>query len=177
MNKLLRSITAMALLASVACSESTPTSTDASSAASAPEASAPAAKPTEPAAAPVESLAKNMATDPVSSQIGQKVDGRLTSNGKAGFLLFGPYVAFAPGSYTATIVGEVGELRPGTKVRLDVVSAKGKTVHGQVEVAQAGDLPAFDFTVPEVASDLEVRVLVPGGGEVTLESYSLDKKL
>lgn len=177
MNKLLRSIAVMAVLATAACSEPTPTNTSSAAPAPAAGSPAPAVEPAmEPIATPLESLEKNLATDRVSTQVGQASGGLLSSNGKAGYLLFGPYVPFAAGTYTAAIKGRVDEVPSGKKIRLDVVSAKGKTVHGQIEVAQAGELPTFDFTVPQAVSDLEIRVLVPGGSKVTLESYRMDKK-
>ena len=177
MNKFLRSTAALAVLAVAACGEAPAPSTPAAptSEAPAPQATAPATQPT--AAAPVDVLSKTIAVDRVSSQVGEVVDGRLSANGKAGYLLFGPYVPFAAGTYTATITGRVDELPSGKTIRMDVVSAKGKTVHGQVEVTTPGDLPAFDVTIPETVADLEIRVLVPAGSKVALESYRIEKKL
>jgi hypothetical protein len=176
MKKFQRSMMALAMLGIAACTETPSSGTP--STAEVPEATpaAPVApRESEPVVAPLESLSKTIATDRVSSQVGEVVDGNLNANGKAGYLLFGPYVPFAAGTYTATIEGRVDEIPSGKKIRMDVVSSKGKAVHGQVEVAGSGDLPAFQVNIPEAVGDLEIRVLVPAGSKVILKSYRIER--
>lgn len=125
---------------------------------------------------PVDSLTKRVATDKLFTQAGTLVDGAMRNDGKAGFLLYGPYVPFAAGVYTVVIKGSVDELPAGQHVRLDVVSSRGKVWHVHTEVNAKGDLPAFDLTLPQAVSDLEVRVFVPAGSKVAVESYQVSKK-
>lgn len=124
---------------------------------------------------PVDGISFNAETDTFNSQTGELLERRLVNSGKAGYLLFGPYVSFQAGTYAVTFSGEVRELAPGTKVRLDVGSGKGKTVHGSIDVDVAGELPAFEFTLPEAVEDFEVRVFAPEGSQVSLESYQVTK--
>jgi hypothetical protein len=180
MNNFLRSTAALAALAVAACGDAPAPSTSVTSASQAPvtEAGIPTAAPSPSlVGAPLDSLTRTIAVDRVSSQVGEVVDGRLSANGKAGYLLFGPYVPFAAGTYTATIAGRVDELPAGKKIHLDVVSAKGKAVHGRADVSVPGELPPFDVTVPDTVADLEIRVLVPAGSTIALESYRIEKKL
>lgn len=147
---------------------------------------APAASAEQPIAAPVaiaapvvnpvDTLALNLATDKFSSQSGELVDGRLVNNGKAGYLLYGPYASLLAGSYTVAVKGKVEELPANAKVLLDVASGKGKSVHGKIEVEKTGDLPTFEFILPEAVGDLEVRINAPQGTKVSLESYQVSKK-
>jgi hypothetical protein len=137
----------------------------------------PAVPPPAPVLNPVDSLAKTMATDVVNTKVGSIVDGRMTNAGKGGFLLFGPYVSFSAGTYTVSMKGRIEDLPASQKVRIDVASSKGRAGHGHIEVTQPGDLPAFDFTLPEDVGDLEVRVLVPAGSKVTIESYRVERKI
>lgn len=147
---------------------------------------APAASPGESVAAPVvtaapvvnpvETLALNLAADKFNSQSGELVDGRLVNNGKAGYVLYGPYVSFLAGTYTVAIKGNVEGLPAGAKLNLDAASGKGKSVHGGIVVEKTGELPTFEFTLPEAVGDLEIRVKAPQGAEVSLESYQVSKK-
>lgn len=147
---------------------------------------APAASPGESVAAPVidaasvvnpvETLAFNVATDKFNSQSGELIEGRLVNNGKAGYVLYGPYVSFLAGTYTVAIKGSVEGLPLGAKLNLDTASGNGKSVHGKVVVEKAGELPTFEFTLPEAVGDLEIRVNAPQGAEVSIESYQVSKK-
>lgn len=151
-----------------------------------PQESAPAAPAEEPVAAPVvkaapvvnpvDTLALNLATDKFNSQTGELVDGRLVSNGKAGYLLYGPYVSFLAGTYTVAVKGKVDGLPAGAKIHLDAASDNGKSIHGKIEIEKTGDLPTFEFTLPEAVGDLEIRINTPQGAQVSLESYQVSKK-
>lgn len=154
-----------------------------------PQESAPTAPAEEPVVAPaapvvkaapvvnpVDTLALNLAADKFNSQTGELVDGRLVSNGKAGYLLYGPYVSFLAGTYTVAVKGKVDGLPAGAKIHLDAASGNGKSIHGTIEIEKTGDLPAFEFTLPEAVGDLEIRINTPQGAEVSLESYQVSKK-
>lgn len=147
-----------------------------------PTAEAPVveSKPTDALAVinPVDSLSRRLADDGYATQSGKLSDGLLTNDGKDGYLLFGPYAPFKAGIYTVSIKGALLDLPAGGKVRLDVASHKGKEIHGGVDVSTLGELPAFEFTLPESVADLEVRVRTTGNAKVSIESYqvSLMKK-
>ena len=126
---------------------------------------------------PVDSLSRTVGKDTLYTQVGKVVDGSMRNEGKGGFLLYGPYVPFAAGTYTVTMEGRVDALPAGQHVRLDAVSGRGKTWHVHTEVTEKGNLPAFDLTFPEATSDLEIRVFVPAGSQVSIGSYRVSKKI
>lgn len=150
---------------------------------SAPSPDAPVVTPAPAARAvvvnPADSLSRNLATDKVPSTagVGEVVDNALVGTGKAGFLMYGPYVSFQAGTYTISIKGQVEILPEGNKIRLDVVSGKGKVSHGNIVITQTGDLPSFEATLPEAVGDLEVRAQVAEGSKVVIQSYEITKKL
>lgn len=140
---------------------------------------APAGKPPEPVAGvTARSLIKNFAVDTVNTQegVGQIQDGVLTGTGKAGYLMFGPYVPLAAGTYKLQINGNVEDIPPEQAVTLDVASGEGTVVHGQTAVTEVGELPSFDVTLAEDVTNVEVRIAVPEGAKVTVRSYELSPK-
>lgn len=140
---------------------------------------APAGNPPEQVAAvTARSLAKNFAVDTVNTQdgVGQVQDGVLTGTGKAGYLMFGPYVPLAAGTYKVQINGKVEDIPPGQAVTLDVASGEGTVVHGQAAVTEVGEIPSFDVTLAEDVTNVEVRIAVPEGAKVTVRSYELSPK-
>lgn len=122
---------------------------------------------------PVDSLFRRLADNGYATQSGTLSDGLLTNDGKDGYLLFGPYVPFKAGTYTASIKGALLDLPAGGKVRLDAASHKGKEIHGGVDVSTPGELPTFEFTLSESVADLEVRVRTTGNAKVNIESYQV----
>lgn len=143
-----------------------------------PPAAVPAAVPAT-ATAPVDHLSVNVVADKIAYQeAAARVDGSvLVSTGKAGFVMYGPYVALAPGRYNVAIQGSIAQLPAGTEVIFDVVS-KGK-VFGQQSVAvahpEAGKIAGFQFELADAVADLEVRARVVDGVDLRIESYEVAK--
>lgn len=144
-------------------------------AANMPAADAPAAPATPGVLPAVDELRRQFDKDEYNTMTGELVDGRLVNNGKVGFLLYGPYVAFHAGTYSVSFVGNIDELPVEQKVQVDVVSNKGKTTHAMTELDEVGSIPPFEFTLTEPARDLEVRVLAPKGAKVTLQAYQVER--
>lgn len=148
----------------------------------APEPAADASAPVQTASAPAapivygDSLTRTLSQDRYWTQVGERQDAKLVSNGNAGYLLFGPYVPLQAGTYNLLIKGDVEALADGGKVRIDVASAKGKAIHGGQDVTDKGALPSFDVVLPADAADVEVRVQVPQDARVSVEAYQLVKK-
>lgn len=146
----------------------------------APETDATAQVEAAPApAAPIDyadSLTRTLSQDRYWTQVGERQDAKLVSNGKAGYLLFGPYAPLQAGTYNLLIKGDIEVLADGGKVRIDVASAKGKVIHGGQDVTEKGALPSFDVVLPADATDVEVRVQVPQDARVSVEAYQLVKK-
>lgn len=143
-----------------------------------------AAAPAEAAAiapASVDGLSKNVVADAVPFQPeAARADGSaLVSTGTPGFVMYGPYVPFAPGNYHVTVQGSIPALPSGAQIRFDAVSGAGAAVHGEQIVTAAvpatGTIASFDITVPDGVVDLEVRAQVTEGVDMRIESYQVAK--
>lgn len=152
-----------------------------STAAPTPTAVSTAVPETVPAqvSAPVDHLSVNVVADKIAYQeAASRVDGNaLVSTGKAGFVMYGPYVTLAPGRYSVAVQGNIARLPAGTEVIFDVVS-KGQ-VFGQQSVTvahqEAGAIADFQFELAEAVADLEVRARVADGVDLRIESYEVAK--
>jgi hypothetical protein len=128
---------------------------------------------------PLAGLSKNVVADNVQFQPeAAKVEGNaLVSTGVPGFVMYGPYVSFAPGNYHVNVQGSIRDMRPGAQVRFDAVSGAAATVHGEqvvtAAVPDAGTIASFDISVPEGVTDLEVRAQVTEGVDMRIESYQV----
>lgn len=121
-----------------------------------------------------------MASDArIGSQVGQRDPLRgLVADGRAGFLVFGPYLALEPGAYQVEIWGRQ-PMTAGNAARLDVASGKGLRVLASTD-AQWQEKPGaallgtleFDIAEPGVA-DLEVRVAVGEESRAEVSHFTL----
>lgn len=92
------------------------------------------------------------------TQIGEWVDGGVKSDGQAGCLVFGPYIAVKPGRYFAKFHGHIDYGQGG--VRFDVVSERGvKNLGGCVSSEFQEGICEVPFTVADLGeTDVEFRV-------------------
>jgi len=140
-----------------------------------------AAVATAPAAARVDNLVRNVVADNMLFQPEvARIDGNtLVSTGKAGFMMFGPYVPFAPGTYHVTVQGSIPSLDTGSEVRFDAVSDTASSVHGEhvvnTIIPTPGTIAEFNITIPDGVDDLELRAYVTKGAVVRIESYRVVK--
>jgi phosphoglycerol transferase len=116
----------------------------------------------------------------VYTQAGTKTpDQRITSNGRAGALMYGPYLPLKKGRYRARLFGQ-GE--PVAAATLDAVAKRGTLVLGESSFmpsptsATNGVLAELDFEVPDDVGDLEIRVLVPAGARVSIAGYDVERQ-
>ncbi|MGR8941405.1 MAG: hypothetical protein ACU83P_07425, partial [Gammaproteobacteria bacterium] len=100
--------------------------------------------------------------------------GKLYSDGKAGFLLFGPYVPINAGQYVVKVYGRASSAKSAW---VDVVSGKGTIQHGKFAINPKIQDPHILATgwvkIEKKAQDLEVRVYVGAEDEIILEGYEL----
>lgn len=104
-----------------------------------------------------------------------RLDGtRLISNHEAGFLIYGPYVRLAPGHYEARLSVSHDSVLAGAW--MDVVSDGGKSCWTKLELPQppVGLAVVVAFELPEVCTDLEVRLWVPAGADVAVNSLCIE---
>ena len=165
----------------VACGEQAATS--APTASEAPAATATAAAPaTGASVAPAGgSLVLHYSTDEptIGSEVGERRLGAGTStSGRAGWLLFGPYVALPAGRYRVELQGYAEADNAGA-VHVDIARDKGATVVAAMELdaAQLADAASEDgwivlpFTLAEPASDIEVRLRVADTSRLSVSGY------
>ena len=164
----------------VACGEQPATS--APTASEAPPATAAAAAPAAGASAAAGgSLVLHYSTDEptIGSEVGERRLGAGTStSGRAGWLLFGPYVALPAGHYRVELQGYAEADNAGA-VHVDIARDKGATVVAAMELdaAQLADAASEDgwivlpFTLAEPASDIEVRLRVADTSRLSVSGY------
>lgn len=110
----------------------------------------------------------------VLSQVGAVRNGMLQSDGKAGFLLFGPYRPMDAGDYLLEIHGS-GALTDEAWV--DVVSEGGGVTHGKWLLDDIVHSPTrrggAEVKLDHAVKDLEVRVFLGELDQFSLMGYSL----
>jgi hypothetical protein len=107
------------------------------------------------------------------SKVGQFIDGYIRSDGRRGFLFFGPYWPLKAGEYVVEI--DVNAKNPMDAV-VDVVSAQGKTSHMRVamqDTSIVGGKFRSTFSLSDAVSDLEVRLFVGEKSEISVAGYKI----
>jgi hypothetical protein len=150
-----------------------------------PAAAAPVVAPTASAVAPLPaSLAPlHFSSDDarLGSEVGQRMPGAgLVADGRAGWLVYGPYVHLDAGRYEARFEGSVDAGHEGP-LHLDIASDKGRTVVTAVELASAaladpsagGALAVLPFELAAGVDDIEARVQVEASSRVTVSGIEI----
>jgi len=126
------------------------------------------------AAAPGDSVLDMWGGDQgIGTLVGVRRAGSIVANGSAGFVAYGPYVPFAAGKYHLQIRGT-----SKTPFVVDVAGGGGKKAF-EVKTLIAAERPAdkvlaeLDFDLPERVDDLEVRVKVENGSDLTVDGYEV----
>lgn len=107
------------------------------------------------------------------SQVGNVGGLSIATKSKSGFLIYGPYVPLKAGKYYLSVNGQATRL---VSAYVDVVSDKGAKVHARVDLSKSTNsflVDKFEVNLPPGINDLEVRVWVGEGDEITLHGYSL----
>lgn len=109
-------------------------------------------------------------------QVGVIEDDQLRTDGKAGFLHFGPYFTTMAGTYQLELYGTIGA---AAGAWADVVSSSGTVEHGQFPLLAAAkpDGVILEQTVKldKPVSNLEIRVWVSDKSDLALSGYRLEK--
>lgn len=109
------------------------------------------------------------------TMVGRVMPTGLVSDGREGFLLYGPYVAAPAGHYRLRLRGDGAE--PGARV--DVAAGAGmQQLHPPAPLSDAptGVLAVLEFDVPPPGvGDLEVRVQVPAGARLRVADYTIER--
>jgi hypothetical protein len=110
----------------------------------------------------------------VRSVVGRADADGIVADGRAGYLLFGPYLAAPPGRYRVRLEGE--DAPAGAIV--DVAARAGAFPLAPPTALRVGDgmLAELAFDVPEPGvGDLEVRVQVPAGARLRIAGYTIER--
>lgn len=113
-----------------------------------------------------------LATDSaLMTQSGVLRDGFYQTQGDAGFLVYGPYAALAPGRYRLSVFGKLAA-SAGGDVRLEVAADKGRDILHQGNLS-AGfwHLEEVDLTVQQAVRDVEIRIWVPASAQMAFRGY------
>lgn len=168
-----------ATLTLIGCQDK-PADTDAAATDTTAAVPAPAETPA-PVVAP-KSLIRVIGQDELPSEpgVGIVADGKISSTGKAGYLVYGPYAALDAGTYQVVIDGTVESLPEGAHATVDMVSNQGNSKLGSADIASApaagAPLATFVATVPANATDVEVRVFVPETARVSVSGYRVQSQ-
>ncbi|HUX29966.1 MAG TPA: hypothetical protein VMV78_04965 [Thiobacillus sp.] len=105
-------------------------------------------------------------------QVGQIRNGHLQSDGRTGFLLFGPYASMGAGVYQLVVNGTAATPNGAF---VDVVSGGGTVKHFMAPLAAPKDdvLAVGVFQLDAPVKDLEIRVFVTQQDRVELGGYEM----
>ena len=132
------------------------------------EGHAPGWKQTDPS--PVQAYAWLATDNALMTQSGILRDGFYQTQGDAGFLVYGPYAALAPGRYRLSVFGNLAASPGG--VRLEVAADKGQDILHQGSLsAGLWNLDEVDVTVHRPARDVEIRIWAPASTQMAFRGY------
>jgi hypothetical protein len=116
------------------------------------------------------------------TKVGKRIEGGMVSEGRAGLLIFGPYIPLAAGQYRVKIHGSIGE-NGLHGAKMDVVVNKGNHILGESALWGPDDdgcLVMRTISLDEPCTDLEIRVWVSRNTDLQismLEIGTLSKQL
>ncbi|MCL4526989.1 MAG: glycosyltransferase [Gammaproteobacteria bacterium] len=123
------------------------------------------------------------ATHPrLHSQVARKVSRALATQGKPGFLLYGPYIGLPAGTYRATVFGNATKLDGVDGAWMDAAASKDGQA-GALQFAKAplatdpgrpGHLGEITFTLNRYTENLEIRVWVAGASELLVTGIQIE---
>lgn len=118
----------------------------------------------------------NKTLSSLPSEVGFTENGVRIADGRAGFLLFGPYKPIKSGTYELTVRGS-SKLSKGSYI--DVVSGGGTVEHARFGIPDLDNdflLNKGLLTISKDISDIEIRVWTGGGDILSVTGYELTPK-
>ncbi len=108
------------------------------------------------------------------SHVGRSLNGSIVTTGRAGHLVYGPYVVMPAGEYTLVVKGAATRTLSAS---VDVTSALGKVEHAEFGLSTTGGdsgiLASGRVVLDETVYDFEVRVYVGADDSLRLDGYEL----
>lgn len=112
------------------------------------------------------------------TQVGKPMGTALQTSGRAGALLFGPYLSVDPGAYTFHAMGR-GDGKGLVGAKVDVAISSGSEVLAEGSIAALASIDAgtweirLPFSVAVYYSDLELRIFVTEQSDFTVECIEI----
>lgn len=110
----------------------------------------------------------------LKTQCGQREGTALAANGQEGFLVYGPYTSLSPGQYEARL--DLAVMSNLSGARLDVVGLGGTVEYSRsygVTFTPETHCIKLPFALPEACIDVEVRLWVPSGAQVSVHALHI----
>lgn len=111
----------------------------------------------------------------LNSEVGHRHGQVMSTTGKAGFLIFGPFIELAKGRYKVVLCGAIGK-NGAAGAHMDVVVKQGSVILGQSildESDQGGRILAMVISLDKPCTDLEVRILVNDDSELQVSMIEI----
>ena len=107
------------------------------------------------------------------TQVGVRVGKSITTNGKTGFLLYGPYIPVQKGLYKLSVFGNI---KNASESYIEVVSQKGTKTYKKISLRDSKNgiiLTGESIEFPADLEDVEIRVWVTDKDELEVSGYRL----
>lgn len=108
------------------------------------------------------------------SQVGRLEGDMYSTDGRLGYLFFGPYVSLAKGEYKLRLLGQFDNVDGAV---FDIVSNHGSASHIRVNISKpaTGEMVLIDFpfNLESSVNDLEVRLHVTEATKIKVRSYEI----
>jgi hypothetical protein len=108
---------------------------------------------------------------------GVKNGHRITTAGRDGFLVYGPYIRVPSGKYRVRVYGARHAIGNGTAPILEAVCNGGRHPLAKCEMndgSAIGDLLGrLDFAAEQAIGDLEIRIRVTNATDMAVDSIDL----
>lgn len=111
----------------------------------------------------------------LSTQVGKRSGQDIETTGKAGYLIFGPYIPLDAGQYQVLIRGAVGA-RGLAGARMDAAVNKGEYILGESVLSvpdEKGNFVTLLINLDTPCTDLEVRVWVSGDSDLKVSMIEI----
>jgi glycosyltransferase involved in cell wall biosynthesis len=109
----------------------------------------------------------------LGSQVGQREGRLIRSDGRAGYLLYGPYLSMSAGEYMLRVFGLARDA--GLKnAHVDLAIDQGRRVLGCAEIDVNGEaLVQLPFTLERDCSDFEIRIWVEAESDLSIDMLEI----
>ena len=111
------------------------------------------------------------------TEIGQRSGRAMASTGKAGYLVFGPYLTLNAGRYLVNIFGNLVPIE-SELIRVEVARQGGSEILSSRQLGRALDghhIASLEITIATDCSDFEARVWIPGSVSMSVFRLEVSK--